>query len=107
MEKEIMTEEEWLISYGIHTSTKGYWFWVRALELCGVNPQLQNKITTKEGLYHKLAQEFGETTSRIERAMRHACHRVGLQLTPKQVIGDYLTYIRVFNKKRNKKILGV
>ena len=103
MKNELLTEEEWLTSYGIHTSTKGYWFWVRALELCGAHPQLQNNITKKGGLYSQLAEEFEETTSKIERAMRHACHRVELYVTPKQVIGDYLSYICIYKKKLLKR----
>ena len=99
MKETLLTEEEWLMSYGIHTTTKGYWFWVRALELCGAQPKLQNNITKEKGLYSQLADEFDETTSRIERAMRHACHRVELDVTPKQVIGDYLSYIRIYKKK--------
>lgn len=97
--ERLLTEEEWLIHRGLETTTKGFWLWARALELCKEDPSLQQKITRPYGLYETLSSEFNETPCRVERALRHACNRVGLHVVPKQLIGDYLLYLKVYNKK--------
>lgn len=55
---------------GMPSNIKGYYFIKRAIILVWDEPQLRESVT--KGLYPRLAEEFNTTSSRIERAIRHA-----------------------------------
>lgn len=55
---------------GIPSNIKGYYFIKRAIILGWDEPQLRESVT--KGLYPRLAEEFNTTSSRVERAIRHA-----------------------------------
>ena len=57
-----------LISIGMSARLKGTSYTARATELYSTN----TKITGKGGIYSVIAEEFNDTESRVERAIRHA-----------------------------------
>ncbi|GEM_PF-1748263 len=57
-----------LIGIGMSARLKGTSYTARATELYSTN----KKITGKGGMYSVIAEEFNDTESRVERAIRHA-----------------------------------
>lgn len=55
---------------GVPAHIKGYSYLRRAIVLCVAEPELISLIT--KALYPKVAREFDTTSSRVERAIRHA-----------------------------------
>lgn len=64
MEKEI---KELLNKLGIKINIKGYWFWITAIEYKAEH----NDVSMSE-LYNEVAKMNNTTSSRVERALRHA-----------------------------------
>lgn len=58
------------VSVGIPAHIKGYQFLREGIKLAVDNPQIINSIT--KSLYPTIAQHFGTTASKVERAIRHA-----------------------------------
>ena len=58
------------ITVGIPAHIKGYQFLREAIKLAIANPEIINCITKK--LYPTIAEKFGTTASKVERAVRHA-----------------------------------
>ncbi len=58
------------VSVGIPAHIKGYQFLREGIKLAVDNPPIINAIT--KSLYPSIAQKFGTTSSKVERAIRHA-----------------------------------
>ena len=58
------------ITVGIPAHIKGYQFLREAIKLAIENPEIINSITKK--LYPTIAEHFGTSASKVERAIRHA-----------------------------------
>lgn len=61
------TREKYLMHIGVAPHLKGFRLLARATEIYQDDPYM---LITKE-LYPRLAEEFGTTASRVERAIRH------------------------------------
>jgi len=64
---------EYLDKEGFKHHLKGYEILKRAIILCIATPSFLKNIT--KDLYPTLANEFSDTNTRVERAMRHAIER--------------------------------
>ena len=58
------------IAVGIPAHIKGYQFLREAIKMAVVNPEIINSITKR--LYPEVAERFGTSASKVERAIRHA-----------------------------------
>jgi two-component system response regulator (stage 0 sporulation protein A) len=60
---------------GVPSHIKGYKYIVRSLELIEGDETILERMTTENGLYQTIAREFKTTSSRAERAIRHAVRK--------------------------------
>ncbi len=67
---ETNTIHEILLSIGIPPNLLGYMYLVEALHMILSNPLYLKHVT--KGLYIDIAHKYGSTSSRVERAIRHA-----------------------------------
>lgn len=92
--------KRFLLDKGIPPHVKGFEYLMLALDMCQNDKRYLHELT--KSLYRDIANKCGETTTRTERAMRHA-----LTFLPKHItIGGFLSLSLVemeevvFNKKR-------
>lgn len=57
---------------GIPSNLKGYRCLTEALLITVEDPEMLKGLTKRWGLYHTVAEKLGTTSSRVERASRHA-----------------------------------
>lgn len=66
-----MRPHEILQKLDVNPNIKGYHYLRYIMEKCEMNPHYHEKSITKE-IYPECAKEFDTTSSRVERAIRHA-----------------------------------
>lgn len=64
---------QYLVDVGVPVHIKGFRCLGTAITLCAKDPRMLDSIT--KVLYHEVANVWGTTPSRVERAMRHAIER--------------------------------
>ena len=67
----IMTPYEILRHLGVKSNNKGYHYLKYLAEKCKMEPEYRAKAITKD-IYPECAKRFDTTSSRVERAIRHA-----------------------------------
>jgi two-component system response regulator (stage 0 sporulation protein A) len=65
-----MSIRKFLMRNGVRLTSKGFEYIVYAIELCKEDESYLRAITTR--LYPKIAEQFNDTPTRVERAMRSA-----------------------------------
>lgn len=74
-----MEIENYLISKGIYPNLKGFDYIVESIKLIREDREYRFSVTKK--LYPELSKRFNDTTSKVERAIRHAIDRTGMRHT--------------------------
>lgn len=89
-----MEIENYLISKGIYPNLKGFDYIVESIKLIREDRDYKFFITKK--LYPELSKRFNDTTSKVERAIRHAIDRAGLNYTN----SEFLTIAELETKQK-------
>ena len=79
-----MKIEKYLLEKGFKANLKGFDYLVTAIKLCQKDKSLLRAVTTR--LYPTIAEIHNDTTSKAERAMRHALIKAKIIETCSQFI---------------------
>ena len=94
-----MEIEIYLLDMGFLPNLKGFEFVIQAINLFREDKDYKRNITKM--LYPKLAEIFGETPSKVERAMRHSIKRAKLDMT----VSEFIAFAEIETRKtKNKKL---
>ena len=74
---------EFIASYGIKYSNKGFKYLVEAIEMAMESPNMEFKITW---IYNTIAEKFGTNANSVERAIRHELIRTKMNMHNKEFI---------------------
>jgi two-component system response regulator (stage 0 sporulation protein A) len=96
-----MEIEKYLMGKGFYPSLKGFDYIVEAVKLIREDRDYKLYITKK--LYPKIAEMFNDTKSKVERAIRHAINRAGLNYTNSEFIAIAEVETRESKNEKNKK----
>ena len=79
-----MEVKKYLLNKGISPQIKGFTYLENAIKLCKDNKKYLWNLTTI--LYPEISRIYGDTYSRVERAMRHAISKI----KPYKTIGAFI-----------------
>lgn len=88
-----------LTELGVPDHLVGHPYLIRAIMIVADDYRRIGAMTKPGGLYHALAEEFGETASRVERAIRH-CIEVAWTRCDYEVLNDY--FGNIVNPEKGK-----